>query len=169
MRGVAGYSFKHDILTEKQLKVLNDAMASSNDLLGTGFEWDSKEKQQTYLVAPYPDSFVIMGVGDRGAAYTDGTIWGSDQYAIASTIVALGFPHSFPYNIAQYTIYMIKNGETFLSQLHKGQRVRTPQGDGKIWCVDEAVCVELDTDSSILYEFDIDELELIKNANNVLL
>ncbi len=46
----------------------------------------------------------------------------------------------------------------------KDDRVQTPEGPGSVWSVDRdgTVCVELDKDSNILYEFEKKEIKKIK-------
>lgn len=46
----------------------------------------------------------------------------------------------------------------------KEDRVQTPEGPGNVWSVDRdgTVCVELDKDPSVLYEFEKKELKKIK-------
>jgi hypothetical protein len=49
-------------------------------------------------------------------------------------------------------------------KLKPGDKVKTSQGQGKVYAIDRdgTICVELESDTTILYEFDMEEIELIE-------
>jgi hypothetical protein len=51
------------------------------------------------------------------------------------------------------------------TKLRKGIKVKTPKGNGKVWCVDRdgLICVALDGEDDVLHEFESNEVERVNS------
>ncbi len=167
MRGVAGYRIDDGILNENQRKLLDDCILNSNDNLGSGLEWIDTEKSKVYLLQINEIPLHIFGMRSAEVANDNdtksiGSIWGSNEKQIMEILYSTGIKTYFPYNVKKNTIFVISNNKTYESPIKLSTRVKTPMGNGEIMCIDEAICVELDNDNSILHEFDLLEIEPIR-------
>ncbi len=160
MRGVAGYDFRDGMLTDEKKQQLEAIIEVSADQVMGAFEW--KKGIDTFLYPAEPRSMHVNGIGMRDTEHTTGIIWGSNEVELQRAIADLGFKDYFPYNVNVNTYYVVRKGGAYSSTLCKGKRVKTPKGDGRVECIEETICVELDDDKSILHEFDINEIDVIK-------
>lgn len=171
MRGLAGYSFKEGKLTDQQRQMLNDYLLAFEDNYGTS---ELTSKNRTYLFRQKHASLSIMGIGPPNGEKSHGIIWGSSEYNILQ-VLAHVMPEAdmYPYKVEENAIYFVEDGEVYF-MFRKGMRVRTPEGSGKIFLIDDIhdICVELDRepsinspapsragDDDIVYEYTVQELE----------
>jgi len=62
-------------------------------------------------------------------------------------------------SVFENTIYSIKNGEAYI-YLQRGDKINTERGSGRVYSIDDInnICVELDNDNSVFFEFSINEI-----------
>ncbi len=176
MRGVEGYKFKDGILRPDQINKLDAYIQDSVDSADAGMQWviDKATAKRlnisagTYLMTT-TGRLVIWGCGGKDDPKQEfGALWGSDVKRLMETAwYSISDEQQkdnwYPYKVALNTLYVIKNnGNVHIADLQVGRHVKTPQGNGKVRIIDEAICVELDEgDKDILHEFDISEVELL--------
>lgn len=173
MRGFAGFDFKHKTLSDVQRHILKSSLTifphypiinGEMDHVGNPIV-DASELVIgciTYLLRPKNSFIYVFGLDAPNISErkTDGVVWGSNENFILQTLVRSGFKNITPYVIDYNTIYYINDGEIYTS-FHKNERVSTPMGLGTIRSIDEIndICVELDDDKDVYYEFSAMELK----------
>lgn len=171
MRGLAGYTFKAGKLTDQQRQMLDDYLLVFEDHPGAS---ELKDRDRTYLLRPKHASLSIMGIGSSHSEKSDGVIWGASEYNILQALAHIMPEQDFyPYKVEENVVYFVEDGEVYF-MFRKGMRVRTPEGKGNIFLIDDLhdICVELDRDPSdtsptppravdddVVYEYTVKELE----------
>jgi hypothetical protein len=167
MRGIDGYIFAPNApITPEQRKILDDAIAVSPEKMGAGIKW-VKEGKGTYFSAYMPNSLHIWGIGKREEIDKQvGTIWGHNDKDLLEYLYNAKISEFYPFNVFVGEVYVADvDGQVYISNYKKGKKVITPKGKGTIWSVDECVSVELDDDSSVIYEFDLLDVEIYKSTH----
>lgn len=171
MYGFAGYNFKSDKLNDSQRETLNDYLMVFDNIDGAS-EWKieprSEEAAKIYLLRPKGTKLSIFGVHcvDPAAEKSDGIVWGTNESNMLQALYYIKLnDFAYPYNVEEDAIYFVQDGEVYIN-FRKGDRVRTPEGNGVIYSIDDLndVCVELDHDKSVFYEFTVNEIEKTKEA-----
>ena len=159
MRGISGYSFKNDILTSQKRQILDEYIAAFDNSDGAS-EWVINNR--TYLLKLPNTNLFIIGVEKqrREGKETLGIAWGSSSNNIFHVLEYCKMTDIHPYIVDSNTIYYIEDGEVY-SFIHKGSKVETPGGKGIVHSIDDLndICVELENDKNLFYEFSIKEIE----------
>lgn len=162
MRGIEGYDVAAGRFTEEQRNKLDKIIANSPDKVCNAIVSKNYDNNDIHIMRLGDDPIHIWGLGLRTDPDTYATIWGSDEHQMVAAMVDMDIKEFFPYNVVKNQVYLVRNAMAYESNIKKGKKVKTPKGEGRVWCVDESVCVELDDDNSILHEFDLGEIEVVK-------
>lgn len=173
MRNLSGYNFKDGAINEGQRKIFDEYI----HVFGAHNVFDGASEMttdnRTYLFRTARDPLFIYGIGNSSANPTSsqetiGVVWGCHEDNMRQALYYADDAHqlfdkSFPFKVVPNVVYIVENGQIF-HFLKKGDKVKTPDGIGHIFSIDELhdVCVELENDNSVYYEYSIKELEKIK-------
>jgi hypothetical protein len=161
MRGFAGVNFKTNSFSPSTRNSLKEQIKLFNDHGDAATEWFHKNR--IYLHCSTHGQLYVFGFKSKGEKA--GVAWGYVESCITAALQQHGLlAGCFPYKVHKNVIYFIENGEIF-TNYQKGDRIKTKNGNGVIWSIDDIndICVELDEDKSVLFEFTIDEIEKIKD------
>lgn len=159
MKPFAGMMFKKDTITDEQSKKLDMYLDKFNYDDDPDAAIEKKIGNRIYLMSNKIGAMSIFGIGKADEDKTYGVVWGSDEKALLESFYMAKLPDYFPYKVIPYTYFFIDDGEVYMSRT-KGNIITTPIGDGIIYMIDNngVICVELETDKSVLYEFSMEEL-----------
>lgn len=162
MNPFSGISLKSGVFSSRQqsdLKKYLDYYKSGGYKKSKSFEF--VEKDITYLVSGGPKSIYAYVIG--GKKTEDGVAWGSDNEALTTALGASNIPIQNEVVFEDNAMYVIHNN-TIKLDLKKGDKVKTANGCGIIYSIDNVICVELDDDKIALFEFDRNEVALINDT-----
>lgn len=182
MRGFAGYNFKAGKISDDQRRILEDYLAVFDGASNGASEWKADNKifllhkaekrtqQSTWEYYTPWNNLFVYGIGQDNQEASDGIVWGSNEDNIRQALYYSSEDHqlltnSYPYKVETDTILYVEDGEIY-SSFKKNDKVSTPNGPGTIFSIDDLhdICVELDSDKTVYYEFMVTELKKIKET-----
>jgi len=164
MRAIDGYSFKENLLSPTTRKFIDNSILAFEE--NNNHAYSYKHKDSTYIITREMNLLHVYGIGTRENNDTICILWGTNAKTLNDVVYNISAGRDiFPYKIATNVFYNINNGEIFETSIGINSKVSTPQGNGIIRTIDDAICVELESDQSVLYEFDIHEIQRIKEEN----
>lgn len=168
MRGLAGYNFKDGKLNDLQRQTLNEQSLTLENIEGFDLakedacEWTVGNR--TYLMRPKKAALSIFGVGPDNQDKSDGIVWGTSENSVLQGLYHIQLMDiAYPYKVEENAVYIVEDGDVHILY-RKGDRVATPEGPGTIFSIDDLhdICVDLEQDGDVLYEFIVTELSFVK-------